>query len=65
LAPDVHIVLFWQAYSDRIEAVFVAYDLYKKGMESLRIGSLSEAVPALQSCYQIRSAFFNQRLVKN
>jgi len=34
--------------------VFVAYDLFKKGMECLKVGNMSEAVPALQSCYQIR-----------
>ncbi len=34
--------------------MFVAYDLFKKGMECLKVGNMSEAVPALQSCYQIR-----------
>jgi len=43
-----------QPYSDRIEQVFVAYDLYKKGMEALQFGCLADALPALQSCYQIR-----------
>ena len=43
-----------QPYSDRIEQVFVAYDLYKKGMEAYEYGCLSDALPALQSCYQIR-----------
>lgn len=43
-----------QAYSDRIEQVFVAHDLYKKGMESFEYGCFSDALPALQSCYQIR-----------
>ena len=49
-----HIKFVFQSYSDRIEAVFVAYDLFKKAMESLKIGSMSEALPAFQSCYQIR-----------
>ena len=44
-----------QSYSDRIEQVFVAYDLYKKGMEAFEFGCLSDALPALQSCYQIRT----------
>lgn len=45
---------FLQSYSDRIEQVFVAYDLYKKGMEALQFGCLADALPELQSCYQIR-----------
>ena len=48
----------FQSYSDRIEAVFVAYDLFKKATESLKIGSMSEALPAFQSCYQIRYMSF-------
>jgi hypothetical protein len=43
-----------QEYSDRIEQVFVAYELNKKGMEALQFGNMSDALPALQSCYQIR-----------
>ena len=35
--------------------MFVAYDLYKKGMEAFEFGCLSDALPALQSCYQIRT----------
>lgn len=33
----------------------MAYDLYKKGMEAFEFGCLSDALPALQSCYQIRT----------
>ena len=51
-------IKMFQSYSDRIEAVFVAYDLFKKATESLKIGSMSEALPAFQSCYQIRYMSF-------
>ena len=47
-------ISYFQPYSDRIEQVFVAYDLYKKGMEAFEYGCFSDALPALQSCYQIR-----------
>ena len=52
---SILILISLQAYSDRIEQVFVAYDLYKKGMEAFEFGCLSDALPALQSCYQIRT----------
>jgi len=43
-----------QEYSKQIEQVFLAYDLFKRGMECLRFGNIPDALPALQSCYQLR-----------
>ena len=44
-----------QDYSSQIEQVFLAYDLFKKGMDSLKFGNMTDALPALQSCYQLRT----------
>lgn len=57
----IHLTVFslLQEYSDRIQLVFMAYDLFKKGTDNITIGCLSEAVSALQSCYQvIKGPFF-------
>ena len=52
-----------QDYSSQIEQVFVAYDLFKKAMESLKFGNIPDALPALQSCYQLRmKAMYNHHL---
>jgi len=52
-----------QDYSSQIEQVFLAYDLFKKGMESLKFGNMTDALPALQSCYQLRmKAMYNHHL---
>lgn len=44
-----------QEYKQQIEQVFLAYELFKRGAESLRYGSVNEALSALQSCYQLRT----------
>merc|ERR1719259_161960 len=44
-----------QGYSSQIEQVFLAYDLFKKGMDCLKFGNMTDALPALQSCYQLRT----------
>ena len=44
-----------QEYKSQIEQVFLAYDLFRKGMDCLRFGNMAETIPVLQSCYQLRS----------
>ncbi|XP_040571561.1 SET and MYND domain-containing protein 4 [Lepeophtheirus salmonis] len=43
-----------QENSDHVREVLVAYNLYKNGIDALDRGLVCDALPLLQSCYQMR-----------
>jgi hypothetical protein len=45
-----------QDYSKQIESVFIAHGLYTEGLGHINYGDFANAIPVLQSCYQLRSS---------